>query len=259
MKEVLCMAKQFFKEFIEVKNIIERDKELDDYRSYSENNDICFEAVSKYLYSYKWCRSDREKILLQTAESYKRGEVIASENNIQYNSFRSMSSRVSNRLYKELGTDFKKVILGNNKKEQDKLITYCIMRVDEFQILNSYPEFLVSHIKAISSEQDIKIDDSFKIGMKDWVILKFLADYDIEMIMKAASILNKERLAMFYTILTDKKYFKERADVLSVINHFKKQITISNMQAETDIASKQGVLISKKEYEEFMRYKKTQS
>ncbi len=253
------MPKHFFKEFITIRDALEKDKENKVFNIYTAYNYTCFEAVKKYLYSYKWCRSDRERILLQTADSYKKGEDIAREYGIQYNSYRSMSSRVSNRMYRELGNNFKDIVLGNNKKEQDKLIDYCVVRMDDFRIENVYPEFLVSKMEEISKKQDVNIDEEFKIRRTDFIILKFLASCNIEAILKQVSLLDKNRVSTFYTILTDSRYFKQRAEVLSVIRYFQKNITISSMQAETDFASKDRGLISRKEYEEYLRYKQNNS
>jgi hypothetical protein len=166
-----------------------------------------------------------------------------------------MSSRVSKRLYDELGRDFKSIILGNDKKLQDKLIHYCITRVDDFQIMNKYPEIFISEIERDIKSCIVDVGEDFKIVKKDWVILKFFAEYDIETIIKEISLLDKERLAVFYRILTDKRLFKQRADVLSIIKYFKEKISYSSMQAETDLLSREGVLISKKEYQEFLKYK----
>ena len=249
------MGKQFFKDFVAIKTALEKDKENEMYKLYSADNYTCYEALRKYLYSYQWCRSDKEKILLQTADSFKKGEEIAKEYDMQYNSYRSMSSRVSNRMYKELGANFKDVVLGNNKEAQRQLINFCIAHLNDYQIWNEYPEFLLSDIEKISQKQDVCVDDDLKIRRTDFVILKFLATFNTEAILKEVSLLDEKRLSVFFTILSDKKYFKERAEVLAVIQHFQKNITATSMQAETDLSSKDGVLISKKEYQEFLKFK----
>lgn len=255
------MAKSFFKSYVRVKEKLADYKDEYSYeeqtvcRVYTDKCYTCLQAVEKYLYSYRWCKSEKEKILLQTANSCKTAEVIAQEMGIPYSTFRAMSSKVSRRLYDQLGMDFDKVILGNDEKEQVQLTRKCISRCEDFDLSSLYPDFLFSKMKEIADSQDMEVSENLKIGRENMVLIKFLADYSREGIFKSLELIDGGRLALYFTILTDNKYFNERVELLERINEFKQKTTKEQKYREAVLTLNRGVLIPKREYEEFKKYK----
>ena len=58
------MAKSFFKEYVELKKKIECKKRYMESDEDFELNCSCFDSIRRYLFSYRWCHSEREKMLL---------------------------------------------------------------------------------------------------------------------------------------------------------------------------------------------------
>ena len=255
------MAKCFFKSYKRVKDRLNdyKDtydfKEQTEYRSYTDKCYVCLQSLEKYLYSYRWCRKENEKVLLQTVDSCKSAEVIAKENNMVYNSYRAMSSRVSRRLYDQLGMDFDKVILGNDEKAQNRLIHICIARCEDFNLSSLYPDFVFSKMKEIADAQEVEIEGDFKVTKEVGVVLKFLADYSMDGILQSISLMDEKWLAYCFKILADNQYFNERVEILAYINRFKKKLTKDQKYREAALSRDRGVLIPKKEYAEFLKYK----
>ena len=118
---------------------------------------------------------------------------------------RSISSRASTRLYSELGTDFQEVVLNGNKNEKIRLMRYCYERAEDYCIQRLYSSGILSMINKITADVDAPEIDSFEIMREDLVLLKLLADYDMDTIFKKVSLIDKERLAVYYKILSDKR------------------------------------------------------
>lgn len=251
------MAKSFISSYKRIRDKLREDKLLENYRSYTSQNDTCLQALEKYLYSYRWCKNDNEKLLLQTIDSYESMEVIAQKHGIPYSSYRAMSSRVSRRLYDQLGTDFTMVILGDDRKEQDKFIRRCVVRCDDFNFSSLYPDFLVSKLKEIADAQEVEVSEDFTINKDIKVILKFLADYSVAGTLKSIRLMDEKWLAYCYKVLTDPKYMNERAEMLAVIHKISEGTTQLHKTWETAISSiGLGKVVLKKDYDEYLQYKK---
>lgn len=250
------MKKQFFREFAAVRDLLREDQKVSNFKRYSEQNYRCLEALKNYLYSYRWCRKERERILLQEADSKMRPIDVAANYEISYDTYRSMSSRVSRRLYQEVGADFVDVILGENIKAQDWLIETCVVRTEDYNINMIYPDFLLSSLRMIAADDSVELDSNIKIDKTKALIFQFLADNTTEAILSRLSLLDRDAVIQCYKILTEKKYFDLRIKVLAYMNTFNNQNTLTQMEDSMYMSLGKKVLISKKEYEEFLRYKK---
>lgn len=232
------MGKSFFREYIELKKKIEREKRYMEGDEDFELTCSCFDSICRYLFSYRWCHSEREKMLLDSCDSSQTLSELAVANNISYNTLRSMSSRVSARLYSELGTDFQEVVLNGNKNDKIRLMRYCYERAEDYCIQRQYPPEILSMINKITADVEAPEIDSFEIMREDLVLLKLLADYDMDTIFKKVALIDKERLAVYYKILSDKRYYKERATVLSCIHKFADRVSMETLEAEKNVMFK---------------------
>lgn len=229
------MAKNFFKEYVELKTKIEHEK------CYSENSEdfeltcSCFDSIRRYLFSYRWSHSEMERILFDTCETSLTLSELAESNKISYNTLRSISSRVSARLYSELGTDFHKIILEGSKNDKIRLMKYCIERSEDYCVQRQYPSEILSIMNKTVADVGVPEIASFKITRKDLVLLKLLADYDVDTIFQKLALMDKERLAVYYKILCDKRYYKERAEVLSYIHEIAGRVSLETLETEKDV------------------------
>ena len=62
------MAKSFFKEYIELKKKLEREKCYMEGDEDFELTCSCFDSIRMYLFSYHWYHSEREKMLLDSCD-----------------------------------------------------------------------------------------------------------------------------------------------------------------------------------------------
>lgn len=250
------MKRQFFREFSRVKDILRSDQRVSDLKMYSEQNYLCLDALERYLYSYRWCRKERERILLQEMDSRMRPIAVARENGISYDTYRSMSSRVSNRLYEEIGRDFVDVILGKSTKDQNWLIEMCITRTEVFNVVEVLPDYLLSRLEAMTKTVSVEIDENFGLNSSRALVFQFLEDSMVQTALTRLSLLDEESVVQCYRILTEKKYFSLRMKALSYMKKFNDKDALKQMEDNMYMRLEKKVLVSKKEYEEFLRYKK---
>lgn len=235
------MATSFFKVYVETKRKIMYQKE----RYLINEIDMsyaCFEAMENYLNQYSWVRHEDEKICFDFCEDDISLAEIAKMNDMSYNTLRSLNSRVSARLYKRFGYDFGEVILGTDTKQQQKLIARCDASVDGYKLKEHYPAGLLSSIKMQIDDTEIYSIDRFKITRKDLVVLKFMVDYDVEAILERLELIDSERLALICHILSNKKYYDERCEILRVMDSLQNKMTAEYFQTDAEILS--GVKIA---------------
>ena len=211
------MFKSFFKVYVEIKKIIQYKTK----RYLMDKNDLsctCFEALDKYLNQYTWIRQEDEKICFDFCEDEISLAQVAEMNDMSYNTLRSLNSRVSARLYKRFGTDFKDVILGDDVKRKQELIYRCDVSIDLYDLKEHYIPNIRGMLEMRIDEVNLSGLDEFKITMKDLVTLKFLADYDIEVVFTKLDLIDIERLALFYHILSNKKCYDEKCQIWTYVN-----------------------------------------
>lgn len=229
------MAKRFFKEYVELKTKIEREKCCSERDEDFELTCSCFDSISRYLFSYRWSHSDRERLLFDTCETSLSLSELAESNKISYNTLRSISSRVSARLYAELGNDFQKIVLEGYKNDKIRLMKYCNERSEDYCIQRQYPTDILTAINKTVADVHVPEIESFKIRRKDLVLLKLLADYDMDTIFKKLALIDTERLVVYYEILSNKRYYRERAEVLSYIHEMADRVSLETLEAEKDV------------------------
>lgn len=236
--------KSFFKEFVETKKKIDYKVE----RYLMSKNDLtctCFDALEKYLNQYTWARHEDEKICFDFCYDGITLQEVAKINEISYNTLRSLNSRVSTRLYYRFGYNFAEVILGDDAKKQHKLIARCDASVDEYKLKEHYPASLLSSIKMQIDDTEIYSIDRFKITRKDLVVLKFMVDYDVESILGRLELIDSERLALICHILSNKKYYDERCEILGVMHSLQNKMTAEYFKTDAEILSGVKVAVPK--------------
>lgn len=228
------MAKSFFKVYVETKKDIMQRKE----RYLIKEIDLSctsFDALDKYLNQYTWVRREDEKICFDFCEDDISLEEVAEMNDMSYNTLRSMNSRVSARLYKRFGYDFKEIILGTDDEKKNWLISRCDASVDAYMLNEHYSDGLLSTIAMQTDDVVINSLDDFKIIREDLITLKFLADLDYETISERLELIDTERLAVICHILSNKRYYDERCEILSMIKNMKKKETPYYWRNDIDV------------------------
>lgn len=221
------MAKEFFKEYLAVRQSITADSDDDLYKIYGDLNRKCLSALEKYVYSYKWCRNDTER---QIFENVLRGEVpnkmqikVKSDDGfkiLKSESVRSASSRISRRLYKLFGSDCFQVMLSDstnpdNERKLHRLINICISLNDDYIFRNHYSVNFDNMLNKLCKEQmNVTVPEQIKFSKDMLEVLTIFKLHDSKSTFSQLKSLDTKSLSLVYKILSQPEYVTQRAEIL---------------------------------------------
>lgn len=221
------MAKEFFKEYLSVRQSITADSDNDLYKIYGDLNRKSLSSLEKYIYSYKWCKNDTER---QIFENILRKEVpnkmqitVKTDDGLKIlkaESVRSASSRISRRLYKVFGNDCFQVMLSDssnpdNERKLRRLINICISLNDDYIFRNHYSVNFDNMLNKLCKEQmNEKVPEHIEFSKDMLEVLTIFKLHDSKSTFSHLKSLDIGSLALVYKILSQPEYVIQRAELL---------------------------------------------
>lgn len=196
--------------------------------TYSSLNFEYLRVLEKYLFSYKWCRSDVEKQIFNQSQKGtipNNMEIVTQKGDekvvLKKDSVRSSCSRLSTRLYSLLGQDCIEALLYNadDKENADRLkelIAVCIRLNDNYNFQSNFSSVMQELIlRKVKECRDVAVQRQFKISDVNQDVLRFFVTYSNDSIFKSLNSLDAKSVALIYKILSRPEYYLQRAEVLS--------------------------------------------